>query len=195
MYVEEAFMTIRRSSWIAVSACALALAGCNDTASSAPAPAAAASVAGTGAVASGVVAGSVKAQAMIAPLAGQTITGTAMFTQTGADVDLMLKVTGCPPGDHPFHIHAGTACTDATTQMGHWGGTGTVDAPTRGEGTPVLTCGADGTGMVTYKRLGTSGPTQIWNIGGAADSDLVGHVVVIHLPDATRIGCGVITKL
>jgi Cu/Zn superoxide dismutase len=188
MYVEEAFMKKRvRSISMTCIACALALGGCaSDDEPSTPAG---------GAGMGGSVTGT--AVATIAPLGTNTVTGTATFTETAAGVTVVIALQNCPPGPHAFHIHNGTECTDATTQGVHWPvDSMTGQPPTRGEGIPDITCNAEGNGTVTHVRPNTEGPDRVWNIGDAADANVVGHVVVVHMmPDKMRIGCGKIAAM
>jgi Cu/Zn superoxide dismutase len=132
--------------------------------------------------------------ATVAPLMGQTVNGTATFSSTAAGVTLQLTLKSCPPGDHPFHIHEGTACTDMTSQGGHWGGMGMPDMPTRGEKITPITCMPDGTGTATTMRLSTEAANLKWTVGGDATTNVKGHVLVVHTSsmDPTRIACGVI---
>ena len=131
------------------------------------------------------------ATATIAGFEAGTVTGTAVFTQTGTDVTVVVTLMNCPDGPHGVHIHEGTSCADATMQGAHWG-------PTRGEGIPSVMCtGMTGTAMLT--RAATD-PTLAWSVGGDAATNVVGHAFVVHDPapatpamaPAPRIGCGVI---
>jgi Cu/Zn superoxide dismutase len=180
-----------RSLSILMAACLLALAGCAEDD-----PPAAANTAGGGAGGGAGGAGSTTmARAVIMPLAGQTLSGMADFASTAAGVTLQLTVQNCPPGDHPFHIHQGTSCTDMTTQGAHWDGDGTPEMPTRGETIPPITCGADMTGTTpVYTRPATSPANMLWTIGGDAATNVKGHVIVIHMSstDKARLACGVI---
>jgi hypothetical protein len=123
---------------------------------------------------------------------GGTVTGTGTFMQGAADtavdsVTLTLTLDGCVAGKvYPAHIHTGSACTDATTQGGHWD-------MARGEGIPSITCTGT-TGTTTINRAATD-PLLAWSVGGDAATDVIGHTIVVHDPDVpmTRIACGVIT--
>ena len=65
--------------------------------------------------------------------------------------------------------------------------------PTRGEGITDVQC-SNGEGTVTHTRDNDPASTA-WSIGDDADSDIVGHAVVVHETGGTgRIGCGVITE-
>src|SRR5258705_10962639 len=75
------------------------------------------------------------AASSVAGFMGGTVTGAGTFEQgavdTAADsVTLTLTIDGCVGGKmYAAHIHQGSACTDTTTQGGHWD-------MTRGEGIP-----------------------------------------------------------
>jgi Cu/Zn superoxide dismutase len=187
-----------RSLSILLAACLLALAGCADDAAPATPNGTAGGGAGGshagGAGAGGAPAAGTTATAAIASLPGQTLTGTATFSSSAAGVMLQLSLQNCPPGDHPFHIHQGSACTDMTTQMGHWDGDGMPDMPTRGEGITPITCAADGTGTVSYTRPSTAAANLAWTIGGDVTTNVKGHVIVVHMSstDKTRLACGLI---
>ena len=114
------------------------------------------------------------------------ISGTVTFTQVGDDVTVVYDIQNCPDGAHQTHIHGGTGCANRAAQGMHWDGQ-------RGEGIPDIEC-ADGTGSLTYTREGSVAANLRWTIGGSADTNVVGHPVVIHGATNTnaRIGCGVI---
>lgn len=84
---------------------------------------------------------------------------------------------------------AGGAGHDAS----HAGAGGSAGAPSarlfdrRGEGIPDIQCSGS-TGMTLHKR-NTFDKRVIWTIGTGEESDVVGHVVVVHDGDA-RIACG-----
>ena len=135
--------------------------------------------------------GGAMASSSITGFMGGTVTGTGAFMQgapdTAADsVTLTLTLSACVADKaYPVHIHQGAACTDATTQGGHWD-------MTRGEGIPNITCTGT-TGTVTYTRTAADA-TLAWSVGGDATTNVVGHTIVVHDPDnpTTRIACGVI---
>ena len=133
------------------------------------------------------------AYAAIAPFSTGTISGTASLVPVTGGVKITVTVKTCPMGAHGIHIHAGTACTDATTQGGHLGGSGTTANPTRGEGMGDLNCSALGMGMLEYTRLDTD-PALKWTLGGGAvDTNVVGHPLVIHaVGTSDRLACGMI---
>ncbi|MEO8552652.1 MAG: superoxide dismutase family protein [Kofleriaceae bacterium] len=133
--------------------------------------------------------GNSQAEAAITGFMGGTVTGTAMFTQSGTDVTVTITLDGCTAGkSYPVHIHTGPACTDMASQGGHWD-------MTRGEGIPLIACtGTQGTSTLTRPATDT---TLAWSIGGETTTDVIGHLVVVHDADvpATRIGCGPIAAM
>jgi hypothetical protein len=82
---------------------------------------------------------------------------TAVFTQKGIDVTVVVTATKCPAGAHTIQIHDGFSCDSAATELGVWGGT-------RGAGIPSITCNAAMQGTLTYTRLGSNAATN-WTIG------------------------------
>jgi hypothetical protein len=92
-------------------------------------------------------------------------------------------LTGCVSGkNYPIHIHSGMSCTDAMSQGGHWD-------PPRGEQIPDVAC-MNAIGTILYQREITD--AKPWSVGEAAESNVIGHVVVLHDPDdpMKRIACG-----
>lgn len=94
---------------------------------------------------------------------GNTATGkiggfglTAVFTQKGVDVTVVITATNCPAGAHTFTIHEGFACDDPTKGP-VWGG------GKRGGGIPSLMCDATKHGSLTYTRTG-SDPSTNWTV-------------------------------
>ncbi|HTL32608.1 MAG TPA: superoxide dismutase family protein [Kofleriaceae bacterium] len=124
---------------------------------------------------------------------GGTVTGNGTFEQGAADtaadsVTVTITLNGCTAGKaYPVHIHQGSACTDATTQGGHWD-------MTRGEGIPNIMCSGT-TGTTTYNRVATDA-TLKWSVADGSATDVVGHTIVVHDADTptTRIACGTITS-
>ena len=119
------------------------------------------------------------AMASLVAKSGSTVVGTAMFTQTGAQVMLKLSVTGASAGMHGVHLHAVGDCSaaDATSAMGHW------DPNMMMHGLPMAAAhhlgdcgnfevGADGTGLLTFSNA--------WSIGTGASDDIVGKAIIVH---------------
>ncbi len=150
---------------------------------------------GRGGGTAGAGGGSASATAMIALLTPGTITGTAAFVQVTNGVQVTINLANCPQGVHGIHIHAGTGCAMAT-QGDHWGGTGTAQMPTRGEGIGAgmgqITCNAQMTATLVYTRTNGDAATR-WTIGDGSGTDIIGHPIVVHgLTNTDRHGCGVI---
>lgn len=141
--------------------------------------------------------GASTARATIMPINSGTITGTAVFTNVAGGVQVTINLANCPAGTHGIHIHEGTACTDNTTQGQHWGGSGTAQSPSRGEGigngTGEITCNAQMVGgPLVYTRMDTPANLR-WTIGGPTASNVIGHSIVVHgLTSADRHGCGMV---
>ncbi len=143
-----------------------------------------------------------KATAKIEARSGSQVEGKATFTQEAGKVTLHLSVRNMSPGLHAFHIHEKGDCSDpkAASAGPHWnpagaphgkwgdschlGDIGNIEVGKNGKGTVRLT-------------------TDLWSIGGSAESDIVGRSVIVHeSPDdfvtqptgnaGGRIGCGVI---
>src|SRR5438046_9491729 len=52
-----------------------------------------------------------KAIAVLHPTAGNNVTGSVTFTQSGETVKVVADVTGLTPGKHGFHIHEFGHCS------------------------------------------------------------------------------------
>ncbi len=145
------------------------------------------------------------ATATLAAKSGSTVAGTATFT-VGADKKLTveIKVDHAPPGVHAVHLHVTGDCSspDGNSAGGHWNPTtdqhGQFGAAHFHLGDiGNMTVAADGTGSVTLT-------TDKWTAGDGANTDVVGHAVVVHggVDDfktqptgnaGPRIACGVVT--
>jgi hypothetical protein len=126
------------------------------------------------------------AVATIAGLNGQTVTGTATFTQGATMTKLVLNLTACPNGAHSSHLHAMKDCgNNGTAAGGHW-------AP-NGEMLGDYTCANN---AVTYE---VSKPVAVWTVGDGSATDVTKYAFMVHeTTDAqgsgARIGCRLITK-
>jgi hypothetical protein len=126
------------------------------------------------------------AVANITGLMGQTVTGTATFTQGATMTTLVLNLTACPNGAHASHLHAMKDCgDDGNAAGGHW-------VP-NGEGLGDYTC-ADNKGMLTFMK-----PTSMWTVGDGSATDVTKYSFMVHemggASPGGRIGCGLINKL
>ncbi|UII19744.1 superoxide dismutase family protein [Fulvivirga ligni] len=143
------------------------------------------------------------ATAEISAKSGSELAGTAKFTQTENGVEFEIMLENATPGEHAVHIHETGDCSapDGKSAGGHWNPTG-VEHGKRGSGQfhkgdiGNITIGEDGTGTLTITA-------EDWTIGGADDSNVVGHAIIVHAgPDdftsqpagaaGDRIGCALI---
>jgi Cu-Zn family superoxide dismutase len=132
---------------------------------------------------------------------GQTVTGTAKFTDDGK-VSLTVTLTAAPDGVHGIHIHNVPSCgnegmdagphwdddnTDATNHHlppggGHLGDLGNITV-------------ASGKGSITFSN-------PAWTLGDGKPTDVVPHAMIFHqmmddgtMPSAgARWGCALIAK-
>ncbi len=127
--------------------------------------------------------------ATLAPTPGSTVAGQVSFTQEPGGVRVVATVTGLTPGDHGFHVHAGTSCdaadlpddpdTDpnpAGAAGPHFAGTDTThgapDGPARHDGDlGNLTAGPDG--AATYDRLDP-------RLALTGERTIAGRAVIVH---------------
>lgn len=111
---------------------------------------------------------------------GSTATGTATFTQADGKVTMVLTGAKLTAGAHAVHLHDTGDCSaaDATSAGGHWNptqmshGNATSGAHHYGD-IGNLTAGTDGSATLTFT-------TSEWTIGTGANTDVVGHAVIIH---------------
>ena len=117
-------------------------------------------------------------------------------------VQVVVNVTGAPPGMHGLHIHETGDCSapDAMSAGGHWNPTMHMHAA------PGASAHLGDLGNITVADNGTGTLTQMnpsWEIGSTGAMNLVGKAVILHaMPDdlttqptgnaGGRIGCGVI---
>ena len=144
-----------------------------------------------------------KAVATIESKSGSHVTGKAVFHEEGGKVMLKIKIEGAEPGTHAVHLHETGDCTaaDGASAGGHWNPTHEnhgkwVASPFHRGDIGNIEVGADGKGEFTLT-------TDLWTIGGAPETDVVGKGVIIHAKadDFTtqptgnaggRVGCGVV---
>ncbi len=134
--------------------------------------------------------------------------GTAIFTQTPAGVQITIRATGLPPGEHGLHLHEVGACDppDFTTAGAHFNpghnqhGLRNPLGPHAGD-LPNLRVGGDGTATatITTDRVTLDqGETSLFDADGSA---LVVHAMADdQLSDPAgnsggRIACGIITPI
>jgi hypothetical protein len=112
--------------------------------------------------------------------------GTAVFSQKGEDVDLVVTITGgCADGYHQFRIHDGYSCDSPTTEGNPWS-RGTGIGPAEG-----IKC-SGGKGSLMYTRSGAD-KTKNWTVGDhVQETDLTAHVVIIsdEKDPNSRASCG-----
>ncbi len=112
------------------------------------------------------------------------IAGDATFHVTPVGMDLSVTVLGCEPflKGYPLRIHSGISCTNVTSDE---------PAPDAGPEALVYCNGTSGTGASYYSRPSTD--ARPWTLGGAASTNILGRVLVIHDPVSDApLACGVI---
>lgn len=82
-----------------------------------------------------------------------------------------------------IHIHAGTGCDDPSQPLGHGWNTASVNDHWTTAG---------GAFYSSDKRGRAKGSFYITNGFGTADN--LGHAVVVHSQDGSRVGCGLLTE-
>jgi hypothetical protein len=116
-----------------------------------------------------------------------SINGTAVFSQTGEDVTVVVNFTsGCNDGNHQFRIHDGYSCDNPTTEGNVWTPRGTGIGPDSG-----IAC-SGGKGMLMYTRSGAD-KTKNWTVADhVAETDLTAHVVIVsdEKDPNSRASCG-----
>jgi hypothetical protein len=115
-----------------------------------------------------------------------SINGTAVFTQKGEDVTLVVNLmSGCADGNHQFRIHDGYSCDSASTEGVPWS-RGTGIGPANG-----IAC-SGGKGTLMYTRSGAD-KTKNWTVGDhVQETDLTAHVVIVsdEKDPNSRASCG-----
>lgn len=143
-----------------------------------------------------------RAMAPLQAKSGSKVGGSVWFSQQGANVRVVARVTGLTPNqEHGFHVHETGDCSapDAMSAGGHFnpGGQphGPQSAPHHGGDMPSLKADANGNAEATFMMEGVTVDT------GAAG--VMGKAVIVHTqPDdyktqptgnaGGRIACGLI---
>jgi superoxide dismutase, Cu-Zn family len=144
-----------------------------------------------------------QAVAVIASKSDSHLTGKATFHAASGKVTLKIDIAGAEPGSHAVHLHEKGDCSaaDGSSAGGHWNPTQEnhgkwAAAPFHHGDIGNVEVGADGKGTLTLT-------TDLWTIGGAPETDVVGKAVIVHAKadDFTtqptgnaggRVGCGVV---
>jgi hypothetical protein len=101
---------------------------------------------------------------------------TAVFTQNGADVTVVVTATRCPAGNHVLQIRDGFSCDSASTQGGIWGGRRGTGI---GNATSTITCSASMQASLTYTRSGAD-PALAWTVGDHSNTtDVTTHPMTL----------------
>jgi Cu-Zn family superoxide dismutase len=146
------------------------------------------------------------ASAVLKDTNGQEV-GTVSFTQTPAGVLLKLSLTGMPPGEHAFHIHAAGKCEPPSFESAgpHFnpGNTrhGIMAGPGHAGDMPNLHIPPTDTLEVELVNaaitLDKGKPNSVFHSGGTAVIVHAGKDDYITDPDGNaggRIACGVISR-
>jgi Cu-Zn family superoxide dismutase len=146
------------------------------------------------------------AMANLAPTSGQTAKGTVHFSDVGdGNVEVVVDLTGVPPGIHGFHIHEKGDCgNNAQNAGGHFNPTGMV------HGAPdAVSHHAGDFGNVTADANGevhTRFTTHSISLTQGFSTSALGHAVVLHekaddlisQPSGNaggRIACGIVEPM
>jgi hypothetical protein len=125
------------------------------------------------------------------PLANASlqVSGRATFRTTTEGVDLSVEILGCTGGQqYAQWILDAASCGPDVMQAPVWSGG-------RGSSLPPIFCIGVGTvaGATSYARLAKR--EDAWTLGGAADSELTGRVLVVLDADSGEpLACGAITR-
>lgn len=143
------------------------------------------------------------ATAVLEARSGSAVKGEATFTADGGKVTMKLAVSGLTPGSHAIHLHEKGDCSDpqASAAGGHWNPT-KAQHGRWGQGAfhhgDIGNLAANDAGEATLTFT-----SDLWTIGGAPATDIVGRAVIIHekaddfqtQPTGNaggRVACGVI---
>jgi superoxide dismutase, Cu-Zn family len=121
--------------------------------------------------------------AAVAPLdarSGSTASGQAAFSAEAGKVTMKVTMKGLTPGPHAIHLHEKGDCSDPEGKSagGHWNPTNEAhgrwgDAAFHHGDIGNLVADASGSATLTFS-------TDLWTIGGAAASDVIGRAVIVH---------------
>jgi Cu-Zn family superoxide dismutase len=141
------------------------------------------------------------ASATFAGTNGQTVAGTAKFTEHDGVVTMAVTFTAAPVGTRGIHIHQMPACGNEGMDAGpHWDDDNTAAdnhhlPPAAGHLGDMgnITIAADGTGTLTFSN-------PAWTLGDGAATDIVPHAIILHqmmddgsMPSSgARWGCALI---
>lgn len=161
------------------------------------------------AVLSGCAAGALegpRAAAQLRPTAGNTVAGTATFTQRGAKVRVVAQVTGLKPNaEHGFHVHEKGDCSsgDGMSAGGHFNpggrphGPPAAGQPHHAGDLPALKADASGNASLTYESddfVVAEGPASVVGRGLIVHADPDDYKTQPTGNSGARIACAVIQK-
>jgi len=117
------------------------------------------------------------------------IAAQATLVVTTEGVDVSMQVTGCAPfiKGYTVRVHSAASCEDLDAQGN---GLGAEES----DGVRLWCNGTSGLGALFHEHPHTRLPA--WTVGGPAESDLVGRVLVIHDPNTDApLACGPIVAV
>jgi hypothetical protein len=124
---------------------------------------------------------------MVTSMIRGSINGTAVFSQKGEDVTVVVNLTsGCADGKHMFRIYNGDSCDNAGTEGMPWLPRGTGFGAADG-----IPC-SGGKGMMMDTRLGADKTKNITVGDHVLDTDVSTHVVIVsdEKDPNSRASCG-----
>jgi len=118
---------------------------------------------------------------------GGSIGGTAVFSQKGVDVTVVVTLTnGCADGKHMFQVYDGDSCDNPSTEGKPWAPRGTGLGPVGG-----IQC-SGGKGMMMDMRLGADTTKNLTVGDHVLATDVSTHVVIVsdEKDPNSRASCG-----